>query len=99
MLQRFPETQAVICVSDLSAFGALTECQRRGIAVPGAMEIAGFGNYDVASVCVPALSTIDPHPRRIGAETARLILSLREMPSPPQTISIAPTLILRGSTS
>jgi LacI family transcriptional regulator, gluconate utilization system Gnt-I transcriptional repressor len=35
LLDTLPDTQAVICVSDLSAFGALTECQRRGVAVPG----------------------------------------------------------------
>ncbi|MFN4129432.1 MAG: LacI family DNA-binding transcriptional regulator, partial [Paracoccaceae bacterium] len=34
LLETLPDTQAVICVSDLSAFGALTECQRRGVDVP-----------------------------------------------------------------
>lgn len=97
LLQRFPDTQAVICVSDLSAFGALTECQRRSIAVPDAIEIAGFGDYDVGAVCVPALSTINPFPRRIGRESAALILSLQDSPQKPQVIEITPELILRGS--
>ena len=44
LLQMMPDTQAVICVSDLSAFGALTECQRRGVAVPGRISLAGFGD-------------------------------------------------------
>lgn len=99
LLQAFPDTQAVICVSDLSAFGALTECQRRGIAVPDAIEIAGFGDYDVAAVSVPALSTINPFPRRIGTLAAELILRLRAAPeTPPQLIAVTPELILRGST-
>lgn len=34
LLDDMPDTEGVICVSDLSAFGALTECQRRGVAVP-----------------------------------------------------------------
>ena len=32
--ERVPDIDAVACVSDLSAFGALTECQRRGLRVP-----------------------------------------------------------------
>jgi LacI family gluconate utilization system Gnt-I transcriptional repressor len=44
LLDTLPDTRAVICVSDLSAFGALTECQRRGVDVPGDISIAGFGD-------------------------------------------------------
>lgn len=57
-----PDTETVICVSDLSAFGALTECQRRGIDVPGRIAIAGFGDYEIAPICAPALTTINPYP-------------------------------------
>ncbi|WP_227754213.1 LacI family DNA-binding transcriptional regulator [Stagnihabitans tardus] len=99
LLARFPDTQAVICVSDLSAFGALTECQRRAVPVPERIEIAGFGDYDVGAVCVPALSTINPFPRQIGSRTAELILSLLDAPQPPRVIEITPELILRGSSA
>lgn len=76
LLDTLPDTQAVIAVSDLSAFGALTECQRRGLDVPGRLSIAGFGDYEIGSVCVPSLSTINPHPRDIGSQTAALILDV-----------------------
>ncbi len=33
MLRRWPDTDAVLCVSDLSAFGALAECQRRSRSI------------------------------------------------------------------
>ncbi len=90
LLDRLPDTQAVICVSDLSAFGALTECQRRGVAVPGDMRIAGFGAYEIAGVSHPTITTIDPHPRLIGTTTARLILSLLagDAAAAPTTIAI-----------
>ena len=77
LLQTLPETQAVICVSDLSAFGALTECQRRGVLVPQDIAIAGFGAYEIAGISHPTITTIDPQPRLIGAKVAELILSLR----------------------
>jgi LacI family transcriptional regulator, gluconate utilization system Gnt-I transcriptional repressor len=76
LLDRMPDTQAVICVSDLSAFGALTECQRRGVAVPAQIAIAGFGAYEIAAIAHPTITTIDPQPRLIGTRAAELILHL-----------------------
>ncbi|MFN3577195.1 MAG: LacI family DNA-binding transcriptional regulator [Tabrizicola sp.] len=98
LLDRLPDTQAVICVSDLSAFGALTECQRRGVRVPGDIWIAGFGNYEIAEVSFPALTTINPFPREIGARAAALILDVLDgRQIAPATQRIAPELIVRQS--
>lgn len=98
LIEALPDTEAVICVSDLSAFGALTECQRRGIAVPDRIAIGGFGDYEIASVCVPGLTTLNPFPREIGARTAALILGLRDgTQTGPARITLDPALILRGS--
>lgn len=98
LLDSLPDTQAVICVSDLSAFGALTECQRRGVAVPGDLWIAGFGDYEIAGIAVPSLTTINPFPRDIGARTAELILDvLNGRPDTPARIEISPELLIRQS--
>jgi LacI family gluconate utilization system Gnt-I transcriptional repressor len=98
LLDSLPDTEAVICVSDLSAFGALTECQRRGIAVPEAIWIAGFGDYEIAEVSVPALTTINPFPREIGARAAALILDVLDgRQSEPAKVMIQPELMIRRS--
>ena len=98
LLDTLPDTEAVICVSDLSAFGALTECQRRGVAVPGRLSIAGFGEYEIGAVSVPPLSTINPFPRTIGTRTAELILNVLDGQQPtPARIEITPELLIRGS--
>ncbi len=88
LLQTMPETQAVVCVSDLTAFGALTECQRRGLSVPRDIAIAGFGAYEIAAVSNPTITTINPYPRRIGSVTADLILDLLDH----QNLSTAPLI-------
>jgi LacI family gluconate utilization system Gnt-I transcriptional repressor len=95
-----PDTQAVVCVSDLSAFGALTECQRMGLAVPQDMAIAGFGAYEISAITVPTLTTIDPYPEAIGHRAADLIIRLlaADTPLPPQRIEVQPSLDARGST-
>lgn len=102
LLDAMPDAQAVICVSDLSAFGALTECMRRGIAVPGQMAIAGFGAYEISAVSVPTITTADPFPRDIGLRTADLIISVLTDAAdtrPQQIIAIAPKVIQRQSTA
>jgi LacI family transcriptional regulator, gluconate utilization system Gnt-I transcriptional repressor len=97
LLVRHPETEAVICVSDLSAFGALTECQRRGVAVPGQVAIGGFGDYEIGAISVPTITTIDAHAHEIGARTAKLIARVLESPEalPPEVVELAPRLLLR----
>jgi LacI family gluconate utilization system Gnt-I transcriptional repressor len=96
LLERFPDTEAVICVSDLSAFGALTECQRRGIAVPDRIAIAGFGDYEIGAICVPSLTTINAFASEIGAKTAELILDVLDGKlDQPGRVTIRPDLILR----
>jgi LacI family transcriptional regulator, gluconate utilization system Gnt-I transcriptional repressor len=98
LLDTLPDTEAVICVSDLSAFGALTECQRRGIAVPDRLSIAGFGEYEIGAISVPPLSTINPFPREIGTRAAALILTVLDGLQPtPARIEITPELLIRGS--
>jgi len=98
LLESAPDTEAVIAVSDLSAFGALTECQRRGVGVPHDIAVAGFGDYEIGAVCVPSLTTINPFPYRIGAAAAQLIRDLRSGECEGAArIAIPPELLLRES--
>lgn len=75
MLERWPDTEVVLCVSDLSAFGALMECQRRGLNVPGDIAIAGFGDYEIAAFCHPRLTTVNVDCYGIGQQAARKLLA------------------------
>ncbi len=74
MLNRWPDTQALVCVSDHPAFGALSECLRRGIAVPQRLAIAGFGGFEVAASCHPRLSTVAVDCHAIGRQAGELLL-------------------------
>ena len=98
LIDTMPDTEAVICVSDPSAFGALTECQRRGVAVPAQVSIAGFGDYEIGAVSVPSLTTINPFPKEIGAAAAALILDVLDGRQTGATWRvIEPKLMLRDS--
>jgi LacI family transcriptional regulator, gluconate utilization system Gnt-I transcriptional repressor len=70
---------AIVCVSDLSAFGVLAEAQRRGIAIPGMLALAGFGDFEVARCSHPRLTTIAIDCHDIGRRAAEVVLcSLEE---------------------
>lgn len=98
LLERFPDTDAVICVSDLSAFGALTECQRRRVSVPNDIAIGGFGDYEIGDISVPRLTTINVGAREIGVETGRLLLDILAGKVEGTHITVTPKLIIRETT-
>jgi LacI family transcriptional regulator, gluconate utilization system Gnt-I transcriptional repressor len=66
---------ALFAASDLSAVGALTECQRRRIAVPEELSVMGFGDFEIGRVSVPSLTTVRVDAYAIGREAGRLILA------------------------
>jgi LacI family gluconate utilization system Gnt-I transcriptional repressor len=73
LLKFFPDTDAIFCVSDAPAFGALSALKERKIAVPQQVAIAGFGNFELSRYATPTISTVVVDPRRIGCETGQLI--------------------------
>ena len=99
-LATYPDMDAIACVSDLSAFGALSECQRQGICVPDHIAIGGFGAYDISAQSVPAISTVQVHSKKIGELAAQAILAAldTEKPAAPKMQRVQPDLIIRGST-
>ncbi|NTI26336.1 LacI family DNA-binding transcriptional regulator [Rhizobium rhizogenes] len=97
LIEIHPDTQAVVCVSDLAAYGALTECRRLGVPVPERFAIGGFGNYEIGEVCVPTLTTINAFAREIGEKTARLILDILDEGAAIEDVRITPELIVRDS--
>ncbi|BAQ45791.1 transcriptional regulator [Methylobacterium aquaticum] len=91
--------EAVFLVSDISAFGALMECQRRGIRVPQDVRLLGFGDFEIGRQCVPRLSTISVDPDEIGRRTGALLLGLLDGGAgEPAVIDLGFKLLLREST-
>jgi LacI family transcriptional regulator len=90
---------AVICGNDQLAFGALLECGRRGISVPGDVSIAGFDDLEFASQIRPALTTIHVPAEQIGQRAADYLLA-RAAGAPVATTTEVPVnLIVRESTA
>ncbi|WP_299546354.1 LacI family DNA-binding transcriptional regulator [uncultured Tateyamaria sp.] len=100
LLQDFPDTDCVFCVSDAPAFGVLSVMLKLGKAVPGDIGIAGFGDFEVSRFATPTISTVSVDPKTIGRETGRLIgrlLSANEEVSR-TLVSVPVDLTFRDST-
>ena len=100
LISRWPDTTAVMCVSDLSAFGAMNAAIRRGLRVPEDLAVAGFGAYDLAEYASPGITTVDVQAHRIGTETARVILAaLSDPDADRETVNLTVKLLARPSTA
>jgi len=103
LVEQWPDVEAAICVSDLSAFGALMECHRRGWAVPQRIALAGFGDFEISETCYPALTTVGVHCYDIGNKAGELLLRAIEgersgQPIAAETIMTEYNVIAREST-
>jgi LacI family transcriptional regulator, gluconate utilization system Gnt-I transcriptional repressor len=103
ILQRWPETDAVVCVSDHPAFGALMECRRRGWSVPGRIAIAGFGGFEVSAACDPKITTVVVDCHGIGRATGELLVRAIDAARlgerlPSETVIVPYRIDLREST-
>ena len=67
--------EAVFCANDLIAVGTVLECQRRGVAVPGQLAVAGFNGLPVSAAINPPLTTIRTPRYHIGRLAAEMILA------------------------
>ncbi len=101
VLARAPDVEAVFAVSDISAWGALMECQRRGIRVPHDLSLMGFGDFDFGRQSVPALTTMGVDARAIGTRTGELLMKLLNgAPRPePEIVDMGFRLITRETTA
>jgi LacI family gluconate utilization system Gnt-I transcriptional repressor len=74
-LRAHPETDLLMFASDVFAAGALLECARRGISVPGDIAVTGFGDFEIARHLVPTLTTVSVPNREIGTTAGQLLLA------------------------
>ncbi|RYZ22056.1 MAG: LacI family transcriptional regulator [Chitinophagaceae bacterium] len=92
---------AVCCVEDFTALGALQALRQQGIAVPTEMGLVGFANEAFGAYITPSLTSVDQQTVRMGEEAARLFFALSERENfysgKPRRLVLEPTLVVRDS--
>lgn len=74
LLGAHPDCDVVFCGNDDIALGALFECQRRGISVPGKLAIMGFNDLPFAQYAVPSITSVTTPRYEIGFQAAHMLL-------------------------
>ena len=85
-------------MSDPVAFGALSACRRLGIRVPDDLAITGFGQFEIAMVSEPRITTVEVGARRIGEEVAEMLDALFAGEVVTDRVTVD-TWLVRGGTS
>jgi LacI family transcriptional regulator len=94
----FPDTTAVVCNSDVFAFGVLAECRKLRIRVPDDLSVTGFDDLDFARFLDPSLTTIAVPASEMGSIAADLLVDATRNGRPISSVCLDADLIVRSST-
>ncbi len=97
VMARYPQTTAVVCTSDVVAFGAVSECRRLGIRVPEDVSIVGFDDAEYAAHLDPPLTTIAVPGEEMGHLGAEMLFKALSTGEAPHSIRLDSPLIVRKS--
>jgi DNA-binding LacI/PurR family transcriptional regulator len=90
---------AIMCVNDAVAIGALRTLRRSGVRVPADVAVTGFDNTAEGGFTAPTLTTVDPD---IGGMARGAVQMLAErlsgMTAEPRAQSVPSRLVVRRST-
>lgn len=94
------QLDGLMCVSDPVAFGATMALRKAGLSVPGDIAVTGFGDFEIARIADPSITTVAVGDDLIGAETGALVLRLLQEAEADACVQVAvtPELMLRHST-
>jgi DNA-binding LacI/PurR family transcriptional regulator len=93
---RVPE--ALFCVNDLMAFGALDCLRDAGVRVPDDISIVGFDDVPMASWSAYRLTTLRQDAERLAGEVVSVLDRRRSHPdSPPISVRVPVELVVRAT--
>lgn len=97
-MAQYPETDVLVCASDIFATGAVLAAQARGLDVPGDIAVTGFGDFELSQYLRPALTTIQTANEAIGRKAGEHILERVNNPDAESvSLDLGFTLVTRDS--
>ncbi|WP_084700187.1 LacI family DNA-binding transcriptional regulator [Streptacidiphilus anmyonensis] len=90
---------AIVCGSDLMAFGAIRGARARGLSVPKDISVVGFDDSPLIAFADPPLTTIRQPVEAMGAAAVNVLLEeIGGNPAQRGEFVFQPELVVRGST-
>lgn len=74
LLARPEPPDALLCLNDHLALGAIRALHEHGRSVPGDLDVVGFDGIEAARFSIPTLSTVTPDKREIARSAVDLLL-------------------------
>ena len=88
----------MFAANDVLAVGVLLAAQDMGLRVPNDLSVAGFDDFDFATMVRPALTSVSVDFVQMGMWGAEVLITLAEGGHSPPSVSLPSTLVVRGST-
>jgi LacI family transcriptional regulator len=101
LLIKNSKIDAVFCVEDFTALGAMEVLKEQQIKIPKEMGVIGFANESFGKYISPTLTTIDQQTIQMGEEAAKLFLKLKDRKniySKLESVVLQPIIVERAST-
>jgi LacI family transcriptional regulator len=95
---------AVVCCTDLHAYGVMRALAELGVRVPDDVSVVGFDDQPHSAFMVPSLTTVSFPADELGSTAAKLLVELIEAgprARPPTVVELVlpSSLVVRGSTA
>ncbi len=98
LLEVKPLPDALFCVNDRKAIGAMLALKRYGFKIPQHIAIAGFMNAPITEVVTPSMTTVEQSAYEIGLKSCQMLLEHIKNPNrTPETVVMPSKLIIRES--
>lgn len=74
ILSRSERIDAVVCASDMVAFGAMKAASQQGIRIPQDLSFCGMDDSMTSKYTIPSLTTLKFSPFKLGKRAAQMVL-------------------------
>lgn len=99
LMAHTPPPTAILCGSDVLAFGALTKCAQLKISIPDTLSLVGFDNQDFAAYLHPPLTTIDISSNEMGRQAGQYLIACLHGKPAQSFVELEAQLIVRRTTA
>ncbi|MEA4914756.1 MAG: LacI family DNA-binding transcriptional regulator [Christensenella sp.] len=90
---------AVVCMNDTLAVGAIKALRKAGKRVPEDVAVTGYDDSTICALCEPELTSVDGGKERMGEEAVRLLCDLIAKKTNVESVTLNARLKIRASTA
>ena len=90
---------ALLCTSDVLAYGVLVECRARRVDVPGELSVVGYDSLQSSAHMLPALTSMEIPAEEMARGAAAFLLARLAGQAHPERVEVVPRLVVRDTSA